>query len=109
MTAYTNDNFEKAIQNLEAIPKHSKDHEAAQFYTAISYLANHAPEKSLQIFKQLSQSDDFLYIDGVQWYLALSYLELGQTEKANPLLKQISKSTNHYKSGQAKNIINEMK
>ena len=29
MTAYTNDNFEKAIQNLEAIPKHSQDHEAS--------------------------------------------------------------------------------
>ncbi len=104
MAAYNTDNFEKAIQHLEAIPENTQDYQTTRFYTAISHLANQSPEKSFQILNQLSQSNSFIYADGVQWYLALSYLELNQKEKAIPILNQISES-DHYKSAQAKQII----
>jgi len=87
---YKNQEYNTAIENLNAIPLQSTIYPDAQLLQSMSYLQLKQPGEAISRLTVLVQPEnDHLLKDQASWYLALAYLQNNQTSFAKELLEKI--------------------
>lgn len=77
-------------------------------FGAISEMKNSDMSSAVRLLLKSKQVDNRgHYKDIIEWYLSLAYLKDGKMEEAKALLTSISKA-DHYKSGDAKSILDSL-
>lgn len=87
MLAYSAQNYEEAIVNLEAVTDKSY---VVNFYLGVSYLGVKPPkgEEAIISLNEVLKTDNDFKQQAI-WYKALAFLVVNKTDKAKELFKQI--------------------
>lgn len=103
---YNSGNYQKAIEQLEALLPQVSQNPKAHLALGISYFEIKKFPQAIQHFDWLMNNGGDLYAPQGKWYKALSMLSLGQNMEAEKLLKEIE-SSGGWKSQEAQKILNQ--
>ncbi len=92
MLAYQKNDYQTAIELFQKNPNNN----LAKFYLGLSYLETSKIEDAKNLFQQIIEHNDNLFIESANWYLGLCHLKLQDTEKAKETFSRISKSNSIY-------------
>lgn len=96
INAYRQKDFKKAILNFGAYLKTNPQDDAANFYIAISYLADDQHVSSIKFLEKVIDNRDSVYRSAAQWYLGLAYIKTENTDAAKSIFSELSESNSSY-------------
>lgn len=103
--AYSNEEYEEAIDFFQIILKEKED-PFVRFYMGNAFLVSGKYKEAIIAFESVLQADTIL-IDQSKWYLGLSFLAEGDKENALIVLKELSAGSSTY-SKKAESIIYQL-
>ena len=105
--AYDNKNYKEASTAFQELQSNNIDLIALRFYTGLSELGEGNSDNSINIFKEILDTPDHLFVEQSRWYLALAYLQKGDRDAAKLELDKIKKG--QFKHKEAKIMLNATK
>jgi predicted Zn-dependent protease len=105
--AYENKNYKETSSAFQELQSNSPDLIALRFYTGLSELGEGNSDIATNIFKEILDTPDHLFVEQSRWYLALAYLQKGDRNAANLELTKIKKG--QFKHDEAKIVLNATK
>ncbi len=107
---YEKEQYKQAIIYFNQFIKNSAkmNNTGVYLYLGISYMQVDEFSDAQKCFTKIIRSDDILHKQQAEWYLALSYLKSDNLAKSKQILKNIAANNQHYKSTQAKKILEEL-
>ncbi|UZR97806.1 tetratricopeptide repeat protein [Chondrinema litorale] len=106
MEAYNNEEFATASEKLNGYLVKNTENKGVALYLGIAQMQIGKYTEAASSFNMAQQ--DLKFKQQAQWYEALLYIKSEQLDKAKSLLQQISKDTQHYKSEEAVEILEEL-
>ncbi|MEM6318316.1 MAG: tetratricopeptide repeat protein [Bacteroidota bacterium] len=108
MSAYTEENYPQAIQQLERITKNTSTNRtnSANFYLGLCYLMQNEYEPSLAAFKGVQPTSS--YFQEALWYRALVNIKKGDLETAQQTLREIATMEGHFKRKVAAELLKKI-
>ena len=106
MEAYNQQQYAQAAENLQAYLREAPSQYGAALYLGIAQMELNQFDEAESNFDLALQDPRFA--QQAQWYRALLYLKSQQPEKAKAALQAIAQNPQHYKSGTAANLSEEL-
>ncbi len=109
INAYNSGDFKNAIPYFDKYLQKDSSNIGAQFYHAISLLAdNHSVAGIAKLNNLLERKEDSIYHISAKWYLGLGYLQSGDEQNAKIIFESIADSSSSY-SLKATKILNSLR
>lgn len=94
MNHFANQDYANAIGSFNEIP----DNMLGKLYTGFSYMHLENYEQAEQMFQQIIDDDNSMFLDQAAWHLGLCYLASEKEEQAISILKKIANGNTFYKT-----------
>ena len=104
--AYNTENFQLAIDNLQAYLKAEPDQKGVALYLAISQMELNRFEAAEESFK--TAREDPVFRQQAEWYEGLSNLKAGNLPKSKAIFKDIAENPSHYRQEDARRLWNSL-
>jgi len=100
--------FDSASYLFEKILKQDESNVTIKFYLGISNIETENYEKSIDLFKEIIENNDNLYVEHSTWYLGLCYLKIDDKEKATEQFQKLKSDPKGYYYKKSKSILKEI-
>lgn len=107
LALYNKGNYSEALSYFESKLAAQQATAKAGFIAGISALELNMPEKAIDHFKQVLQTENLEFYQHAQWYLSLAYLKSNKIAEAEVLLQALSNIPGFYQD-KAKNLLEEL-
>jgi tetratricopeptide (TPR) repeat protein len=107
MIEYKDANYKTALALFNQLRASDNYNDTLNFYSGLCYLETDYPEKAVDLFKKVTESETSYYYYPANYYLGLTYVRLDQISNATVPLKTVSGSS-HYLNAKAKELLQEL-
>jgi len=101
---YGNEKFQEALEVIDSIDN-SQLRDEDFFFKSVAMIASGRTGEATLLLRDLSESNEFRFLDQSLWYLALAYLAEQNTTGAKTTLQEIMENPDHYKFKEASKVL----
>ena len=105
ITAYSKNDFQGASEAFQQLSKSEPDDITYQFYLAVAQLGAKNNDAAINVFSQISSTENNPFKEQSQWYLGLAYLQKGDVENAKKSFTEIQ--SGQFKYNEAQQVLQE--
>ncbi len=109
LISFSKKDYATAANSFEKILANEPENFAVMYYCGIANIENHNYSKSVELFQNIINNGDNLYIEYAQWYLGLTYLIANEKNKALTQFESIASDSGNYYQNQAQSILEKIR
>ena len=105
---FSKKDYQTAADLFDKILKTDPNNIAVMYYSGITNIEIKQYPKAIEMFENIIQDKDNLYIENAEWYLGLTFLVNEQENDAINQFELIANKSDHYYNSQAKSILEKV-